>query len=132
MSIDNNPQLCSACITGKMSRHPFPLSTNKYCIPFEKVHTDVWGPSPTISVEGYIYYIIFVDECTRFTWLFPLVNKADVYAVFVKFHALIVNHFKTTIKFLQSDGGREFMSGLFKKFLELHDILHLVSCPHTP
>lgn len=59
-------------------------------------------------------------------------NKSDVYAVFVKFHALVVNHFKTTIKFLQSNGGGEFMSGLFKKFLESHGILHLVSCPYTP
>ncbi|KAB2605030.1 hypothetical protein D8674_004747 [Pyrus ussuriensis x Pyrus communis] len=37
----------------------------KSSIPFEKVHTDVWGPSPTVSVEGYRYYVIFVDECTR-------------------------------------------------------------------
>ncbi|KAB2600341.1 hypothetical protein D8674_010612 [Pyrus ussuriensis x Pyrus communis] len=30
-----------------------------------KVQTDVWGSSPTVSVEGYQYYVIFVDECTR-------------------------------------------------------------------
>ncbi|XP_050137264.1 uncharacterized protein LOC126613724 [Malus sylvestris] len=105
VSLDKSPQLCSACIRGKMTRQPFPSKCNKSSVPFEKVHTDVWGPSPTVSLEGYRYYVIFVDECTRFTWIFPLVNKSDVYTVFVKFHAFVMNHFKCSIKTLQSDGG---------------------------
>ncbi|KAM0982243.1 hypothetical protein ACFX2A_015487 [Malus domestica] len=132
VSLDNSPQLCSACIRGKMTRQPFHSHCNKSSVPFEKVHTDVWGPSPTVSLEGYKYYVIFVDECTRFTWIFPLVNKSDVYPVFVKFHAFVINHFKCNIKTLQSDGGGEYMSRLFKQFLDTNGILHLVSCPYTP
>ncbi|KAM1047539.1 hypothetical protein ACFX2C_026882 [Malus domestica] len=132
VSLDKSPHLCSACIRGKMTRQPFPSKCNKSSVPFEKVHTDVWGPSPTVSLEGYRYYVIFVDECTRFTWIFPLVNKSDVYTVFVKFHAFVMNHFKCSIKTLQSDGGGEYMSRLFKQFLDTNGILHLVSCPYTP
>ncbi|TQE08030.1 hypothetical protein C1H46_006304 [Malus baccata] len=76
--LDIHPLICSSCIRGKMSRLQFSSSTTKSSIPFEKVHTYAWGPLPTISVEGYKYYVIFVDECTRFTWIFPLVNKSNV------------------------------------------------------
>ncbi|KAM2408029.1 hypothetical protein ACFX1X_027124 [Malus domestica] len=101
VSLDKSPHLCSACIRGKMTRQPFPSKCNKSSVPFEKVHTDVWGPSPTVSLECYRYYVIFVDECT-------------------------------SIKTLQSDGGGEYMSRLFKQFLDTNGILHLVSCPYTP
>ncbi|KAL5854003.1 hypothetical protein ACOSQ4_003805 [Xanthoceras sorbifolium] len=50
--------------------------------PLELVYSDVWGPAPLLSSEGYRYYIIFVDACTRFTWLYPLKLKSDELATF--------------------------------------------------
>lgn len=69
------------------------------------MHSDVWGLSPMKSVEGYKYYISFVDDCFRFVGIFPLVNKSDAFLIFTKFHAFVVNQFNVSIKYLQSDGG---------------------------
>jgi len=60
------PLMCHPCLEGKFSKLPFPQHVNKFVIPFHTIHTDLWGPAPSISVDGYRYYIIFVDECTRY------------------------------------------------------------------
>ncbi|KAF7134625.1 hypothetical protein RHSIM_Rhsim08G0105700 [Rhododendron simsii] len=62
-SLDFN---CSSCQLGKACRLPF-LSIEDHCDnPIERIHCDLWGPAPVASVQKFKYYVIFVDECTRF------------------------------------------------------------------
>jgi hypothetical protein len=100
-----SPIMCHPCLEGKFSKLPFPQHVNKSVIPFETIHTDLWGPAPCPSIDGYRYYTIFVDECTRYCWIFPLVNKSDLFSTFVLFYSFVVNQFTSTIKTLQTDGG---------------------------
>lgn len=65
-------------------------------------------------------------------WIFPLLNKSAVFDTFVNFYAYVVTQINTKIKVLQSDGGGEFMSTVFKDYLANHGILHFISCPYTP
>lgn len=74
----------------------------------KKIHSDVWGPSPVKSLDGYKYYVLFIDEYTRYVWIFPLMNKSDLFSVFVKFYALMNK------SDLQTDGGGEYISNQFK------------------
>ena len=120
---DDNHNTCISCIQGKMSRLPFPVRTDRCTSPFQKVHTDVWGPAPVRSIEGYRYYVTFVDEYTRFVWIFPMSNKSDVFTIFVKFYKFILNQFGATIKSLQTDGGGEYTSKGFTSFLADKGIL---------
>ena len=53
------------------------------------VHSDVWGLAPLKSVLCFNYYVIFVDNRTRFTWLFLLKHKHEVHSVFKHFKALV-------------------------------------------
>jgi len=106
-----SPIMCHPCFEGKFSKLPFPQHVNKSVIPFETIHTNLWGPVPCISVDGYRYYTIFVDECTRYCWIFPLVNKSNLFSTFVLFYSFIVNQFTSTIKTLQTD-GREYIPAL--------------------
>ncbi|KAB2598442.1 hypothetical protein D8674_001362 [Pyrus ussuriensis x Pyrus communis] len=129
---DDNNSTCISCIQGKMSRIPFPVRTDRCTSPFQKVHTDIWGPSPVRSIEGYRYYVTFVDEYTRFVWIFPMSNKSDVFTIFVKFYKFVLNQFGATIKSLQTDGGGEYTSKGFTSFLADKGILQLISCPYTP
>lgn len=50
---DETVRICSRCLDGKMSRLPFSNRVDKVYIPFYKVHSDVWGPSPVVSVKGF-------------------------------------------------------------------------------
>lgn len=99
---DVNTHTCRHCLSGKMSRLSFPEKIDRVDVPFHKIHSDVWGPSPVVSLEGFRYYMSFVDEATTFVWIFPLMNKSKVFAAFVRFFAYVVNQFNTQIKVLQS------------------------------
>ncbi|KAM1789190.1 hypothetical protein ACFX11_039377 [Malus domestica] len=124
--------MCSSCLEGKFCKLPFSLSTNKSVKPFAVIHSDLWGPSPFVSIDGYRYYVIFVDECTRHCWLFPLINKSDVFTTFVAFYSFVLTQFATVIQTLQSDGGGEYVSKVFQSFLLAKGITHQLSCPYTP
>lgn len=116
----------------KFTKLPFSVSSTKSTIPFEVIHSDVWGPSPYVSVEGYRYYLTFIDECTRYCWIFPLHYKSQVCSLFIAIHSFVSTQFSTFIKVLQSDGGGEYISHVLQSFLVKHGIIHLKSCPHTP
>ncbi|KFL89552.1 hypothetical protein AmDm5_1575 [Acetobacter malorum] len=131
-SVDPSKHVCISCLEGKCTKLPFSFPAHKSVKPFEVLHSDVWGPSPTMSVEGYKFYVLFIDECTRFTWIFPLRNKSEVFQVFVHFHAFISTQFSTSVKTFQSDGGGEYCSTRFQQFLLDKGIIHHKSCPHTP
>lgn len=99
---------CSACCLGKAHRLHAPLSNTIYTTLFELIFSDLWGLAPYLYSSGYSYYIMFVDACTRFTWIYFLKNKSDALAAFNQFHTLIKTQFSATLKAIQIDWGGEF------------------------
>jgi len=126
----NKQTLYVSCQLGKSKQLPFSDSTTESTAPLEIIHSDVWSTS-TPSLSSCRYYVIFIDDYTRFCWLFPLSIKSDVYSVFVKFKLLVEKQFNYTIKQFQSDNGGEYCSNIFKQFLSANGIFHRLSCPHT-
>ena len=57
----------------------------------ELVHTDVWGPAQVSSLGGSRYYVTFIDDATRKTWIYCIKNKSDVFDTFKKWKALEQN-----------------------------------------
>lgn len=60
------------------------------------------------------------------------VGSSHIFYCFVKFQKLVENMFLFTIKSLQSNGAKEFLSSLFQNHLSSFGILHRISCPYTP
>lgn len=81
------------------------------------MHTDVCGPAPIASLLGYNFYVIFVDDFTRFTWFFLLKHKSEVLIVFKHLTHLVENQYSTKIKVLRSDNGGEYVNSHFQAFL---------------
>ena len=53
---DNKPDpICELCIAGKMSANPFPPLVNHNCFPLALVHSDLHGPLPVATHQGYKY-----------------------------------------------------------------------------
>ena len=98
----------------------------------ELVHSDVWGPSPLTSLLGFNSYIIFVDDYSRFTWLFLLKHKIEVLSVFKHFKSMVETQFNSKLKILRTNNGFEYINNDFKSFCPTSGILHQSSCPHTP
>lgn len=126
----NSTSLCQPCCLAKSHRLPYTDSSTQYTSPLQLVHSDLWGPSPIISRNGYRYYVTFVDHYSRFTWLYLLKTKGEVETVFKHFKSLVENQFNARIKSFQSDWGGEYR-GLASFFQEC-GIHHRLSCPHTP
>ncbi|KAI5335941.1 hypothetical protein L3X38_026075 [Prunus dulcis] len=99
---DSSQSLCSFCLSGKMHRLPFASSQSHSSLPFQRLHSDVWGPSSSVAFGGYRYYASIIDDCIRFLWIFPLINKSEVFPTFVKFHAYITKHFQASVQYFQS------------------------------
>lgn len=62
---------CSSCLCNKSSKLPFNSSSLTSRFPLDVVFTDVWGPSPVTSSDGFHYYVIFVDHFMCYIWFFP-------------------------------------------------------------
>jgi hypothetical protein len=63
--------LCHACQLGHHVRLPFAQSTSRASKNFDLIHCDLWA-SPIPSVTGYKYYLIILDDCSYYSWTFPL------------------------------------------------------------
>ena len=108
------------------------MSLNKSQIPYELIHSDVWGPSPKTTMSGVRWFVIFVDDCTRMTWLYLMKNKNEVFSVFRSFHEMVKTQFSATIRILRFDNGGEYMNREFRNYFIHHGLLHETSCSQTP
>lgn len=116
----------------KSVKLPFYASNNESDEHLFKIYCDLWGPAPTKFVQGFKYYALFVDDFTRFSWLYPLKRQSEFLRCFVLFHKLMEKQLDKSIKVFQSDGGGGFSSKDFLNYLSNHDIIHQLSCPGTP
>jgi histone deacetylase 1/2 len=120
--------VCDACQQGKSHQLPFPLSTHVIKTPLELIYSDVWGPAQT-SVSGHNYYVSFIDAYSRFTCLYLLKRKSDVFDVFVQFQTHVERLLGHKILHVQSDWGGEYRN--LNTFFHKLGIIHRVACPHT-
>ena len=80
---------CKGCVRGKNINNPFPKSETKTKGTLELIHSDVCGPMPSTYLSGYEYYVTFIDDYSRKTWLYLLKRKSDVFGKIKEFKALI-------------------------------------------
>jgi histone deacetylase 1/2 len=96
--------------------------------PLQLVFSDVWGPAPT-SVGRHDYYVSFIDDYSKFTWIYLLKKKSDVLSAFINFQKLVERKLGKKIITVQSDWGGEYVK--LNTFFQAHGISHHVSCPHA-
>ena len=77
----NNEHIdCEGYALGKMHRDEFPSSLNRRKRDIlEFVHTDVCGPMQTRSLGGAYYFFLFIDDCTRYNWIYFLRRESDAF-----------------------------------------------------
>ncbi|KAB2618169.1 hypothetical protein D8674_014038 [Pyrus ussuriensis x Pyrus communis] len=82
-------------------------SLHKRTITFELIHSDVWGPSAVTTQHGVRWFITFVDDCIRMTWLYLMKNKSDVGDIFKAFYHMVYTQYSFSVKVLRIDNGGE-------------------------
>ncbi|CAI7898054.1 unnamed protein product [Closterium sp. NIES-53] len=129
---------CLPCVEGRQRTAPhsssFPLTT----APLQTLHMDVWGPA-RVSGQGHErYFLLVVDDYTRYTTVFPLRSKGEVPDVLIPWirtvRLQLRERFGTDllVLLLHSDRGGEFSSNLLRDFCRGEDILQSFTLPDSP
>lgn len=124
----NKSSVCNACQQAKSHQLPFSRSPSESSVPLELVFSDVWGPASE-SVGRNKYYVSFIDDFSKFTWIYLLKHKSEVFQKFHEFQNLVERLFSKKIISVQTDWGGEYEK--LNSFFQRIGISHRVSCPHT-
>eukprot|EP00253_Pinus_taeda_P036710 PITA_36710 len=96
------------------NRVSFPSGGKRTKQILELVHSDVFGPVKVPSLGKSVYYVSFIDDFSRNTWIYFLKKKSEVFDRFKEFKALVENQTEKKIKVLRTDTGGEFCSKEFE------------------
>jgi hypothetical protein len=100
----NKYYVCGSCQQVKSHQLPYPKYTSVFNHPLELIFFYVWGAAPE-SVGRYKYHVSFVDDYSKFTWIYLLKFKYEVIQKFQEFQSLVKWMFNRKIIVVQSDWG---------------------------
>jgi hypothetical protein len=80
--------VCDACACAKAHQLPYSVSSSHSSAPLELIYSDVWGPA--IDSFGHKkYYVSFIDDYSKFNWIYLLRHKSEVSKYFFEFQKLV-------------------------------------------
>lgn len=125
---------CKSCALRKNVKSPFHKSESRAEDKLELVHSNLCGPMSITSLSGFLYYVIFIDDFSRKTWIYFLKSKEsdEVLSRFKEFKALAENTSGKRIKCLRSDNGGQYTSGSFNDFCVETGIKRELCVPYNP
>ena len=83
--ISNHKLFCENCCYGIMKKASFPLLSEKTIRkPLELIHSDVCRIISPSSLSGGSYFVTFIDDCSRYCWVFILKQKSEVFNKFLE------------------------------------------------
>jgi len=127
-----NDGVCKGCALKKHVRGSFPSSDNRSKGILDIIHSDVCGQMTVPSLGNFLYYVTFIDDFSRKTWIYFLKTKYEVFNKFQEYKALVGNPRGKKIIFLRSDNGGEYTSNEFKYFFKGEGIKRELTTPYTP
>ena len=95
---------------GKMTKTPFSGPMERATDLLEIIHTDVCGPMNIEARSGYHYFLTFIDDLSRYGYIYLMKHKSETIEKFKEFQSEVENHRNKKIKFLRSDRGGEYLS----------------------
>lgn len=128
-----NVGICDPCVKGKMTRKSYQNRDDiKSTRPLELIHSDVCGPMENVSLGGSRYFVSFIDDFSRYTHVYFIDKKSDVFSVFKDFEASASNQTGQSIATIRTDGGGEYVSTEFEQYLKSQGIHHELTVRYSP
>ena len=93
---------------------------------------DLFGPISTASLDRKYYRYVIMDDYSRYTWIYFLRSKNEVFQFFTKFSRSVQKEKSSVIIKVRSDHGKEFENSDFMTFCEDYGITHQFLAPRTP
>ncbi|CAI7781451.1 unnamed protein product, partial [Closterium sp. NIES-54] len=131
---------CLPCVEGRQCAAPHssefpPTTAPPTTAPLQTLHMDVWGPGPVGGMDQERYFLLVVDDYTRYTTVFPLRCKANVSGVLIPWiratRRQLRERFSRDFPVLRlfSDRGGEFSSDLLAEFCQDEGIVQSFTFP---
>ena len=86
----------------------------------------------TPSLGSQRYFLIFIDDFSRMTWVYFLKEKSEAFSTFKKFKALVEKQKGCSIKTIRSDRGGEYTSREFEEYCKNEGIQKQLTTGYTP
>ena len=123
-------KLCDRCLIGKQRCTPFPSRTSYNADEsLELVHGDICGPIKPATPGSKTFFLLLVDDKSRFMWLILLQEKSEVVEVIKRIQAQAEAECGKKMQVLPKDRGGEFTSTSFDKYC---DEFGIQRCPTPP
>ncbi|GJY62363.1 RNA-directed DNA polymerase, eukaryota, reverse transcriptase zinc-binding domain protein [Tanacetum coccineum] len=129
---DESFDQCLSCLSGKMTRKFFSHHPKRATDLLGIIHTNVCGPLKHVSRQGASYFITFMNDYSRYGYVYLLKHKYKVFETFKVFKNEVENQLGKAIKALRSDRGGEYISQEFKDYLKACGIVQQLTPPYTP
>jgi hypothetical protein len=131
--LDESKQVCADCLMGKQHRDSIPKASNwRSSKRLELVHSDICGPITPASNSNSRYILTFIDDFSKKTWVYFLINKSSALDQFKKFRSMVEKETGNMIVCLRTDRGGEFTSLDFKNYCEENGIKRQLTAAYTP
>ena len=124
--------VCSGCQYGKAKQLSFNKSNQVTSKPLELVHSDVLGPITQPSMQGLKYMVTFIDDYSRFVWLYFMKEKSEVFSKFKEFEIDAELMTGCKVQCLRSDNGGEYLASDFNNYLRQKLVKRQLTCSNTP
>ncbi|CAI7891696.1 unnamed protein product [Closterium sp. NIES-53] len=123
---------CDPCVKGRLRTTPHSSSLRPATEPFETLHLDVWGPAPRLGPERERFFLVVVDDYSRYTTVFPLAKKSEVTSTLIRWLLTTEGTRGHCVSCLHSDRGGEFRSGILAGFCREQGIRQSWTLPESP
>ncbi|CAI7846832.1 unnamed protein product [Closterium sp. NIES-54] len=129
---------CLPCVEGRQRATPHSSSFPPTTAPLQTLHMDVWGPARVSGQGRERYFLLVVDDYTRYTTVFPLHSKGEVSAVLIPWIRMVRLQLRERfgqdlpVLRLHSDRGGEFSSDLLRDFCRGEGITQSFMLPDSP
>ena len=126
-------ELCDSCLAGKQRRLPFP-KTAKYRAQevLQLVHGDLCGPITPATHGGRRYFLLLVDDCSRYMWLQLLTSKDEAAEAIRRFKARAEADSGKRLRVLRTDRGGEFTAVEFASYCAGEGVARQLTAPYSP
>ncbi|KAK8597148.1 hypothetical protein V6N12_065624 [Hibiscus sabdariffa] len=124
--------VCESCLLGKMTKTPFNGKGEQASDLLGLIHSDVCGPMNTQARGKFYYFIIFIDDFSRYGYIYLMRHKSEALEKFKEFRNEVQNQHGKSIKALRSDRGGEYLSHEFDELLKECGIVSQLTPPGTP
>ena len=91
----------------------------------------MWSSS-IFFISSFKYFLTFIDDYSRRTWVYFLKLKSEVFNMFLAYKALVEKQFGHQIIKLRSNNGREYVNNKFTTFCTEQRIQQQHTVPYTP